>query len=90
MKRIRDEWAITQKVIAVVTDSGANMVSAVHKARWNHYPCIIHTSNLVLKGGIKAVVQLLTKCNTIVSFFHHSAKTTEKLKQIQTTEGCRA
>ncbi|XP_041846931.1 E3 SUMO-protein ligase ZBED1-like [Melanotaenia boesemani] len=86
LKRITDEWAITQKVIAVVTDNGANMVSAVHKAGWKHYPCIAHTLNLVIKDGIKAVpevVQLLTKCSSIVSFFHHSAKATEKLKQIQ-------
>ena len=81
-----DEWAITQKVIAVVTDNSANMVSAVHKAGWKHYPCIAHTLNLVVKDGIKAVhevVQLLTKCSSIVSFFQHSAKATEKLKQIQ-------
>ncbi|KAK0144577.1 Zinc finger BED domain-containing protein 4 [Merluccius polli] len=86
LKRITDEWAITQKVIAVVTDNGANMVSAVHKAGWKHYPCIAHTLNLVVKDGIKAVhevVQLLTTCSSIVSFFHHSAKATEKLKQIQ-------
>ena len=86
LKRITDEWAITQKVIAVVTDNGANMVSAVHKAGWKHYPCIAHTLNLMVKDGIKAVhevVQLLTKCSSIVSFFHHSAKATEKLKQLQ-------
>lgn len=86
LKRITDEWAITQKVIAVVTDNGANMVSAVHKAGWMHYPCIAHTLNLLVKDGMKAVpevVQLLTKCSSIVSFFHHSTKATEKLKQIE-------
>lgn len=29
LKRITDEWAITQKVIAVVANNSANMVSAV-------------------------------------------------------------
>lgn len=73
-------------MIAVVTDNGANMVSAVHKAGWKHYACIAHALNLVIKDGIKAVpevAQLLTKCSSIVSFFHHSAKATGKLKQIQ-------
>ncbi|MGH0159335.1 UNVERIFIED_CONTAM: hypothetical protein FKN15_045766 [Acipenser sinensis] len=86
LKRITDEWGITQKVVAVVTDSGVNMVSAVHKAGWKHYPCFAHTLNLVVKDGIKAVpevVQLLEKCSSIVSFIHHSTKATEKLKQIQ-------
>lgn len=64
LKRITDEWAITQKVIVVVTDNGANMVCAVHKAGWVHYPCVAHTLNRLVKDGIKAVpevVQLLTK-----------------------------
>lgn len=39
LKRISEEWCITQKVFAFVTDNGANMVSALHKAKWKHYPC---------------------------------------------------
>ncbi|XP_077096440.1 E3 SUMO-protein ligase ZBED1-like [Siphateles boraxobius] len=86
LKRIAEEWGITQKVLAVVTDNGANMVAAVHKAGWMHYPCFAHTLNLVVKDAIKAspeTVHLLEKCRSIVSFFHHSTKATEKLKQIQ-------
>jgi len=86
LKRIAEEWGITQKVLAVVTDNGANMVAAVHKAGWRHYPCFAHTLNLVVKDAIKEspeTVHLLEKCRSIVSFFHHSTKATEKLKQIQ-------
>ncbi|XP_067305981.1 E3 SUMO-protein ligase ZBED1-like [Pseudorasbora parva] len=86
LKRIAEEWGITQKVLAVVTDNGANMVSAVHKAWWKHYPCFAHTLNLVVKDAIKAspeISHLLEKCRNIVSFFHHSTKATEKLKQLQ-------
>uniref|UniRef100_A0A672ST01 HAT C-terminal dimerisation domain-containing protein n=1 Tax=Sinocyclocheilus grahami TaxID=75366 RepID=A0A672ST01_SINGR len=86
LKRIAEEWGITEKVLAVVTDNGANMVSAVHKAGWKHYPCFAHTLNLVVKDAIKAspeIFHLLEKCRSIVSFFHHSTKATEKLKQIQ-------
>lgn len=82
LKRITDEWAITQKVIAVVTDNGANMDSAVHKAGWKYYPCIAQTLNLVIKA-VPEVAQLLTECSSIISFFHHSAKATEKLKRIK-------
>ncbi len=86
LKRIAEEWGITQKVLAVVADNGANMVSAVHKAWWKHYPCFAHTLNLVVKDAIKAspeIVHLLEKCRSIVYFFPHSTKVTEKLKQIQ-------
>ncbi|MBN3281745.1 ZBED4 protein, partial [Polyodon spathula] len=71
LKRITDEWGIAQKVVAVVTDNGANMVSAVHKAGWKHYPCFAHTLNMVVKDGIKAVpevVQLLEKCKLGLRF----------------------
>uniref|UniRef100_A0AAZ1Y039 Uncharacterized protein n=1 Tax=Oreochromis aureus TaxID=47969 RepID=A0AAZ1Y039_OREAU len=58
---------------------------AVHKAGWRHFPCFAHTLNLVVKDSVKAVpevVQVLEKCRVIVSFFHHSTKATEKLKDI--------
>lgn len=86
LKQITEEWGITEKVVAVVTDNGANMVAAVHKAGWRHFPCFAHTLNLVVKDSVKAVpevVQVLEKCRAIVSFFHHSTKATEKLKDIQ-------
>ncbi|XP_051996488.1 E3 SUMO-protein ligase ZBED1-like [Xyrauchen texanus] len=86
LKRITDEWGLTDKVMAVVTDNGANMVAAVHKAGWRHYPCFAHTLNLVVKDSLKAVpevVPILGKCSAIVSFFHHSTKATEKLRAVQ-------
>ncbi|MBN3275046.1 ZBED4 protein, partial [Polyodon spathula] len=55
----------------------AYLTVSLHKAGWKHYPCFVHTLNMVVKDGIKAVpevVQLLEKCSSIVSFFHHSTK----------------
>nr|XP_054590948.1 uncharacterized protein LOC129154767 [Nothobranchius furzeri] len=62
------------------------MVAAVHKAGWRHHPCFAHTLNLIVKASLKAVpevVQVLEKCSAIVSYFHHSSKATEKLRDIQ-------
>lgn len=47
------------KIVAVVTDNGANMVANVHKAGWAHYPSFAHTLNLVVKDLLKAVPDLL-------------------------------
>uniref|UniRef100_A0A674MNF8 BED-type domain-containing protein n=1 Tax=Takifugu rubripes TaxID=31033 RepID=A0A674MNF8_TAKRU len=70
LTKITDEWGITNKIHAVVTDSGANMVSAVRKTCWKHIPCFSHTLNLI-------------KCSAIVRFFHHSTRATDKLKEVQ-------
>lgn len=43
INRIAEEWGITDKILAVVTDNGANMVAAVWKGGWAHYPCFAHT-----------------------------------------------
>lgn len=56
-----------------MTDNGANMVAAVHKAGWRHHPCFVHTLNLVVKDSVKSVpemVQVLEKCSVIVSPQH--------------------
>lgn len=41
------------KVQAVITNNGANIVAAVCKAGWAHYPCFAHTLNLAVKDSIK-------------------------------------
>ena len=38
-KSITEEGSITDRVVAVVTDNGANTIAAVHKAGWRHHPC---------------------------------------------------
>lgn len=86
LTRITEEWGITDKILAVVTDNGANMVAAVRKAGWAHYPCFAHTLNLVVKDSIKALPDLLElqqKSTAIVALFHHSTKAADKLKDIQ-------
>uniref|UniRef100_A0A3Q3QX58 HAT C-terminal dimerisation domain-containing protein n=1 Tax=Monopterus albus TaxID=43700 RepID=A0A3Q3QX58_MONAL len=69
-----------------VTDEWANIVAAVRKAGWAHYPCFAHTLNLVVKDSIKALPDLLhiqQRCSAIVAFFHHSTRAAEKLKEVQ-------
>ncbi|KAK1895771.1 Zinc finger BED domain containing protein 1 [Dissostichus eleginoides] len=86
LKRITDEWGITDKVQAVVTDNGANMVAAVRRAGWAHYPCFAHILNLVVKDSIKALPDVLDiqhRCSAIVPFFHHSTRAAERLKEMQ-------
>ncbi|XP_035799093.1 E3 SUMO-protein ligase ZBED1-like [Amphiprion ocellaris] len=80
--KITDDWDITSKVHTVVTDSGANMVSAVWKTYWKHIPCFAHTLNLIVKADT-SLESILEKCGAVVRFFHHSTKATDKLKEVQ-------
>lgn len=60
---------------AAVTDNGVNVVTAVHKAGWAHYPCFAHTLNLVVKDSMKAhpdLLEIQMKSSAVVAFFHHS------------------
>ncbi|KYN50023.1 Zinc finger BED domain-containing protein 4, partial [Cyphomyrmex costatus] len=51
-----------------------------------HFPCFAHSLNLVLKNAITKcnndeVLSVITKCKTLVTFFHHSPKATRMLKE---------
>lgn len=78
--------SISEKIQAVITDNGANMVAAVRKAGWSHYPCFAHTLNLVVKDSLKAhpdILELQKRSSAIVTYFHHSTRAADKLKAIQ-------
>lgn len=94
LQRITEEWGLTAKIQAVVTDNGANMVAAVHKAGWAHYPCFAHTINLVVKDSIKTLPELLDiqhRCSAIVSFFSPQHKSNRKpQRNTETTKVSRA
>ena len=81
-----EEWGISRKIQAVVTDNAANMVAGTHIAGLKQFPCFAHTLNLVVKDSLRAdqtLAVVLEKCSSIVSYFHHSAKASDKLIDIQ-------
>ena len=86
LKKIAEEWEITEKNCCIITDNAANIVAAVNLLGWHHLPCFAHTLNLIVQDSLKAVdglPSLKQKCKDIVSYFHRSSKATEKLLSIQ-------
>ena len=84
--RIADEWNITEKVVAIVTDNAANMVAAVRITGWKHVPCFAHTPNLIVQAALsanKATADLKKKCKDIITFFNQSTKASDKLEEVQ-------
>jgi len=88
-----DEWAIDKdKVTAVVTDNGANIVKTIINSFGlrKHLPCFAHTINLIVTDSIKASTVLKTvidKVKAIVTFFKHSVNASDELRKLQVRNG---
>ena len=82
--RVVESWNIQDKVICVVTDNAANMVAAISSTGWRHLPCFAHSLNLVVQNSIKSDDELCAvQSKSVVSHFHESVKSMEKLAEIQ-------
>ncbi|XP_034047686.1 zinc finger BED domain-containing protein 1-like [Thalassophryne amazonica] len=79
------EWGITDKNPAIVTDNAANIMRAVQLMGHFHMGCFVHLINLALQAGLKtpAVARLLGRVRRIVTFFHRSHTLKEKQQLLQ-------
>lgn len=77
-----------EKITAVVTDNGANMVSGVSKFlnKNKHLPCFAHTINLIAESilSVENFNLLVNKIREIVKFFKLSVIQSDLLRQKQT------
>ena len=93
LKNITDEWNISDKLVAAVTDNGANMVAGIRLNGWKQLPCFAHTLNLVVQDSInndKDISAIKEKCKKIVAYFHRSSKATDRLDHILTRQNIEA
>lgn len=80
-----EDWNIMSKVIAIVTDGGANIKLAVRLMKIQHIPCTAHKLNLIVQQSLQlseddrigeqqdlGLNQILKKCRNIVGFFKRS------------------
>lgn len=84
MKTVVENWGISEKIQAVVTDNGANIVAGMHHAGFKQIPCSAHYA--VVTDSLRddqPLGTILQKCSSNFSFSHHSTKASEKLKEIQ-------
>lgn len=82
------EWKIDlSKVVAIVTDSGANVVKAVHDLldKRRHLPCLAHTINLVATTTTadRSIKHIIDKIKNIVTHFKQSVNSADQLRKAQ-------
>ncbi|KAJ8415057.1 hypothetical protein AAFF_G00007550 [Aldrovandia affinis] len=59
--RIAQEWKMTGKVAACVTDNAANITLAIRKTGWKHLPCFAHTLNLIVREALEVIKPTVDK-----------------------------
>lgn len=87
------DWDIPKhKIMAVVSDNGANIIKAVKDSfgTYKHVPCFAHTINLVVEHSIAKTVilnDLLSNVREIVKYFKRSTSLSDELRKQQLNQG---
>ena len=81
--KVVNDWAISNKIVAVVTDNAANIQAAVRLAGFEHVSCFAHSLNLVVQNALKTTDPLKVKVKHIVEYFHRRTVASEKLESLQ-------
>lgn len=84
LRRVTQEWSISDKVYAIATDNAANIVAATKATGWVHIPCFAHTVNLIVSDGLVHIGELKLKVKKIVEHFHRSSQAAAKFNSTQT------
>lgn len=61
LKETMDQWGLTNKIAAVVSDNAANMKAAIRIGGWRFWGCFAHLINLVAQSGIKEIKEVVDK-----------------------------
>ncbi|CAK1589916.1 unnamed protein product [Parnassius mnemosyne] len=83
LKRITDNWEITDKIVAAISDNAYNIKAAIRLNNWKHIPCFAHTLNLIVQSALKEIKDITTKIKQIVELFRRSPLASERLKNMQ-------
>ena len=80
-------WGLSEEdFFMIMRDNAVNMKAAFSRVGMNSFGCLAHSLQLVVKDGclgLANVMNLLSVARKMVSYFHHSAQATQRLKEIQ-------
>ena len=70
-----DEWEISSKITAIVTDNGSNIKKACGNMNiGERIPCAVHTLQLSVGKGLDIAKVLINKCKCLVAFLANDKK----------------
>jgi hypothetical protein len=88
VKRIKDKFCLSHKVLVVVTDNAANITNEIKtELGWKHFGCFAHTLNLIVQEALKSTKCVLDKVKIIVAHFKRSTIESDKLLLYQKNQG---
>ena len=82
------ERDIEEKIVCILRDNAANMVSGLNIASIISLPCLAHTLQLIIKDGVllqQSIVQLLSCARSLVGHCHCSNVALNTFRQISST-----
>ncbi len=83
---VLENWELKQdKVVAITTDNGANVVAALRNLGVARISCFGHNLDLAIKKAliVPRVKQALARCHALVELFHRSWKKNRDLREKQ-------
>lgn len=90
MRAVATEWGITDKIVAFVTDSAANIMKVVNDIlHWNHLRCFAHILNHIVRYSIQQpqIREIIHKVKGITEYMCRSTVASAKLREVQGKNG---
>jgi len=82
IKKTLIHWKLpVKKLYGIVTDNAANFGTALQG--FNHFHCLAHTLQLIVKEGTKAFNEVINRCKKLIEHFKKSSKSTQLLMSKQ-------
>jgi len=70
-----DDWGISSKITAIVTDNGSNVKKACgDMGIGERIPCAVHTLQLSVGKGLNIAKELINKCKCLIAFLANDKK----------------
>lgn len=83
LRNLVEEWNLSNKLTAIITDNAANIKAAIRKCNWRWLSCFAHSINLTVQSSLDCIDSTLSKVKSIVQYFKKSSHALAKLNDYQ-------